>query len=546
MTQPEPPQDWRIDEQQLGELNFLLQRQGDVLVYNCVTRTAQESKLFPVLPYLMNVMVESYYRFPDIIREASPHVTPEEIGHRSREVSCNLSGLTSWATLNYYLNGRSWLIRMGLQRPEDNLEDLWTVADWWLRFQRSYRRNGGHVNTLDAWDMHQQHPERTLQVFEADAFGVDDRLRAATSRFLAIATQYSFLVNCESRSGLQASGPYRIGGERVMHTRDFFNLAECDFSWLDGVASQVPYNNLTMVLITDGVRVEVAEWGTAYTTPEEISGQIIGVGLYASDYLTDRYLPVGMSSPAELADTLNSLADVCSKAIRELYTRYAGMTFTQLIEAGVYTYLSAANGISHVAGIYRQSQWEFIDDRARRFWPLMNEEYALDSYLDNFALLQGSNGSAHEYHLEPVPYRSWRPGHGDLPGPGRNAFLVSRHVLSDHDYSARANPSGSSDFHGTSSLPSKSTPYNTTLGPLTEEQANEAARAFSSPLFEPPWVSVDDEWVKWHSRDLEVDALYRYAQRDSRLLQERGSDLVRADLDDIRRAAGEQPWGAPA
>ena len=85
--------EWQIDEQQLAELNVVLQRAEDVLVYNCVTRSAQESKLFPVMPYLMNVMVETYYRYPEVIREALQHVTPEQIGDRSREVSTNYSSL---------------------------------------------------------------------------------------------------------------------------------------------------------------------------------------------------------------------------------------------------------------------------------------------------------------------------------------------------------------------------------------------------------------------------------------------------------------------
>ena len=42
------------------------------------------------------------------------------------------------------------------------------------------------------------------------------RLRAATTKFMASATQYSFLVNCESRSGLAAAGPYRLGGGVLM------------------------------------------------------------------------------------------------------------------------------------------------------------------------------------------------------------------------------------------------------------------------------------------------------------------------------------------
>lgn len=535
--------DWQIDEEQLSRLNLLLQRSGDSLVHNCVTRTAQESKLFPVLPYLMNVMMETYYRYPDVIREASQHISPEELGRRCRESSHYLSALTSWATLNYFLNGRALLIRLGLYRPEDNLEDLWTVADWWIRFEGAYRQAEGHVLALDGGDMLKIHQEHTLQVFEADAYEVDEALLKATTTFMSSATQYSFLVNCESRSGLAASGPYRLTDHLLLHVRDFMNLAECDFSWVDGIAASMPYNNLTVSLITEDVRIEVTDWGTAYTVPEEYSQQIRGVGLYTSDFLTDGYLPVGMGSREELTSTLLELAQACTKATRELYSRYAGFTNVQMTEAGVYTYLSAANGIAHAAGTYRQDQWEFIDDRVRRLWPIFNEEYAMDAYIDHFALLQGRNSAWNDYYIDTVPYASWRGGSEPVPPSGRNALVVSRRVLTNDDYSRRVNPNGAADWHGTSSLPPKRSTFTTSRGRLGESELNAAARSFTSPVLDEPWASIDDAWVKWHWTDDDVDALYRHTQRNSRLLGAAGSSLRRADIDRIRSAAGERPWG---
>ena len=535
--------EWTIDEAQLNRLNLLLQHSGDVLVHNCVTRTAQESKLFPVLPYLMNVMMETYYRYPDVIREASQYISPEELGHRARESTHYLSALTSWATMNYYLNGRALLIRLGLYRPEDNLEDLWTMADWWTRFQGAYRGAEGHAWAFDGRDVLKIHQEHTLQVFEADAYEVDAALLSAVNKFMSAATQYSFLVNCESRSGLQAAGPYRISDSLLMHTRDFINLSECDFSWLDGIGAPIPHNSLTVALITDDVRIEVTDWGTAYTVPEEYSGRIRGVGLYTSDFLIDGYLPVGMGSRAELTETLLELADLCAKATRELYSRYAGFTNVQMTEAGVYTYLSAANGIAHAAGTYRQDQWEFIDDRMRRLWPVFNEEYAMDAYIDHFALTTGRNSAWNEYYMDTVPYGAWRSGSGPLPGHGRNAMLVSARVLRDDDYPRRVNPRGTTDWKGSSSLPAKTSTYTTTQGRLTQDELNAAARAFSSPLFDEPWRDIDDAWVKWNWADGDVDSLYRHVQRHSRLISDRGSSLRRDDIAGIRVGAGERPWG---
>jgi hypothetical protein len=536
--------EWRIDERQLLELNAHLQRTDDVLIHNCLTRTAQESKLFPIMPYLMMCFYDAYYRFPDLLREATQALSPEDMGHRARESGTRLSNLALWGTLNFYLNGRTSLIKSGLLRAEDNLEDLWFMVDFHHRFMRAYHRNAGQVWTLDSWDIAQRHDERTLQVFEADAFEADGALRHAAAKFVAAGTQYNFLVHCESRLGLQASGPYNLGGQRLLHTRDFQNMAECDFSWLDGVAEGVTHNDLTIALITDGVAVEITDWATAYTTPEDYQDRIIGVGLYAADFLTDGYVPVGMDSARDLTDTLGALTEEITQATRRLYSRFAEMTFDQMVEAGIYVYFQAPIDAAHMAGTFKQSDWEFIDERTRRLWPVFNEEYSLDAYVSHFAVMDGMLAAQNDYYLHPVSYAVWRRGggKGDLPAPGRNANLVPARVLTGDDYPRRVNPGGLADATGTSSLPAKSARYTTTAGRLTEDELNERARAFRSPLLEAPWRHIDEQTIKWHWQEPEVDALYRYTQEGSRLLRHRGASLRREDLDRIRREAGERPW----
>jgi len=88
--------EWAITEEQLGRVNRFLQSSGDQMIHNCLTRTAQESKLFPIMPYLQLNFFEAYYRFPDQLRRASEVISPEDCGHRARNATCNLGRLTSW------------------------------------------------------------------------------------------------------------------------------------------------------------------------------------------------------------------------------------------------------------------------------------------------------------------------------------------------------------------------------------------------------------------------------------------------------------------
>lgn len=536
--------EWRPDdEQQLLELNTRLQRIDDVLIHNCLTRTAQESKLFPLMPYLMLCFFDAYYRFPDLLRKATAVMTPEQLGHRARESGCRLNTLNLWGTLNFYLNGRTCLIKNGLLRPQDNLEDLWFMVDFHHRFLQAYRRSPAQLWSLDANDIGQTHEERVLQVFEADAFEADEALRLAASKFIANGTQYNFLVHCESRMGLHSCGPYNLGGERLLHTREFNDMSECDLSWLDGVGDGVTHNNLTITLITEGVGVEITDWGTAYTTPESYQEKVIGVGLYTSDFLTDGYIPVGMDSAAELTATLEEFTAEIQAATRKLYSRFAEMSADQLIEGGIYTYFHVPSEALHLAGVYDQADWEFIDERSRRFWPLYNEEYALDAYISHFMTMDGMLAGQSDYYLHPVSYGVWRRNGagGPLPPPGRNATLVPASVLIDDDYPRRANPNGLKDAVGTTSLPQKSAPYSFAEGKLTMDEMNRRAAEFHSKATDE-WLHLDEAVVRFGWRDAEVDAMYKHAQSSSRLLRDRGASLRRADLERIRAEAGERPW----
>lgn len=542
--------EWKIDEEQLYTVNSMIQRVDHVLLRNLMTRTAQESALFPLMPYIDLSFNEAYYRYPDILRETMKYVTPEQVAHRTREVSTSFTRMRAFSTLDFYLLGRINLIRLGLLCPEDNLEDLWLVCNWWQRYMNAFSREYAHAYAMDASDIAPHHPERVLQVFEADAFScdADEALRQSAAKFLATATTYNFLAHCECRLGQQGAGPYNLGGDRLMHIRDFTNMADGDFSWLDGMAEDIPYQNLSVCLITSGVAVDVTDFGSTYTVPEDYQSKVVGVGLYTSDFLSERYEPVGMGSAKELRETFDNLVEVLNEAIRKVYKRVVAMSARQRIDAGMFVYTQLPVGVTQIAGTYRYSDWEFVDERNERLRGLFNEEFAMDAYLENYAALLGKQGSATEYYLHPEYYNLWRKGGrtagSPLPHPGREAILVSSSVLKDHDYSRRVNERGLDSCNGESSLPAKSGRYLTSRGLLTEDELNQAARAFRPKTEQDPWVHMDDQWVKYHWQTAEADELYRHTQQSSRLLRDRGASLRRADLDQIRQDAGETLWGA--
>ena len=75
-----------ISYSQLLETNALIQQLSDESYWLCVTRTVQESKLFPVSPYMLLSYFMAFYRYPELVRKVDAHLPAEEIGDRMRNM----------------------------------------------------------------------------------------------------------------------------------------------------------------------------------------------------------------------------------------------------------------------------------------------------------------------------------------------------------------------------------------------------------------------------------------------------------------------------
>ena len=171
---------------------------------------------------------------------------------------------------------------------------------------------------------------------------------------MAAASQYGFLISCESRISLHNSGPYKLADDREMIVRDFMDLSESDFPWLDDVAKEMPYNNLTVTMaVKDCHFYLVDDWGSfEVETGIHRRTNWSGVGLYTSDTLSDGYLPVAMGSREELTACFKPLTDKIKDANNKLWRRVAGWSRDQMIDAGAITYFSIIKDLAHVAGVY--------------------------------------------------------------------------------------------------------------------------------------------------------------------------------------------------
>jgi len=511
---------------QLLDANAWIRKMSDSFYWQCTTRTVQESKLFPVNPYIALSYFNCWYRYPELLRKIDANMPAEEIGDRARETSSYVNTITAGIISQFYLGGRQYLMDMGMLKPTDAIDDVMFVLDFSRRLNLSLHRNNGHMIPSDCNHRAQILPERVTQVFEADALGMTpgDRLHTSLGHFMATASAYAFLKQCENRLGLNNSGPYRTRGGNEMLVRDFNDLAECDLPWLDGIAKDIEHNNLSVVVTLKDTHFNIVDdWASFEATPSYDANNILSVGLYTSDYLSDGFIPVHMDSASDLADYLDHTRDLMSTATTELWKEMAGWTRDQMIDAGLLIYYNVVKDMAHMAGVYEQDDWWTVEDRVQRLKPLFNDEYGNHSIAELVGFISLSSQQNSEYHMAK---------HSDARGEMWSPIPYS--VLTDEEWTHSVGPIRG----GSTSLPRKTGLYTTTRGKLTQEQCNQLAREVHRTVGHTDRRFLDDTWVKSHYDDPRADALYAVNQANSAVLDGKGAGLTEADVEDLRAAAG--------
>lgn len=506
----------------LLETNNFLRHLSDTTYWLCITRTVQQSKLFPMNPYMLLSYLNSFYRTPTLLREIDAAMPAEELGDRAREASFKVNTVNAaWGMPTFYLLGREMLVNWGLLAPQDAADDVMDVLDFSRRFNLAYHRNDGHLTNKEFGDRSQLLPERTLQVMEADMHGVTpgDRLHEATVKLLAQLSQYAFLSHCECRVGIHNSGPYDFGNSRQMIMRDFFDLTEGDYPWLDGIATDLPLNNLSIPIVYKDTNFHLMDdWASFEAEPSYSANNIVAVGMYTSDALTDGYQQVGMESTDQLAETMESYRQILADATTALWKRIATWSREQMIDAGALVYSSAPKDFAHMAGVYRQSDWLELDERVQRFKPLMNDEFGANFLGELVGMLSLPNQKTNEYSM--ARYSS----------ANQNMITgIPYDILRNRERYA-ASVGDRSTFAGSSSLPAKGGVWTTSAGRIGIDEYNEKARGFTPSFQDERYRFLDEEWIKRNHGTPTADELYAISQRGSRNLAGKGSALLRTDL----------------
>ncbi len=312
-------------------------------------RTALESKIIPVSAYIVTACIESFLRYPEMIRIIDAARPAEAIGAAARRPGCRVNTVHLWSIVNFWLIGRKVYEMIDPALAHD-LDNAYTVLDFWERAAKGFRGDG----TRHAADNGVAGAYRgdTLTQLMAGVTPVGDPdLRAAIRSLNATLVAYLFLLYFDTRVGHGDTGPYALPGGRVLLVRDFYALGRSDFPWSD-VADGVPYRNLTAAMVLEGVTVDrITDFGTSYTTPEDFVDHLVGYGLYTTDDM-----PAGGLRPIPLEE-MTSIVTAVRAAQSAHYRNIAAMSRDDKIRCGAYVYFSFLRPFALEAGVADRLDW---------------------------------------------------------------------------------------------------------------------------------------------------------------------------------------------
>jgi hypothetical protein len=358
----------RIETRPLGagwdrdETNRWIRYHAEVAAELTRQRTALESALIPITAYITISGVEAYRRYPDLMREIADAMPPEEIGRAGHGVGNQIDNVRMWALANFPNVGRMVLGPVGMLDPDEDLERMAVIMDFWKRAAGAYRFGDG---TYQAWDAGgSATPYRAIvdDIVAGCAPVRDEAHRDRVGRFNALMTSFVFLLWFDTRSGFQDSGPYELRDGRTVLLRAFKDFGGSSFfPWASTIADQMPFTDVLAAFVLDGVSLRITDFGTSLTDPDDYLGRAVAFGLF--DTSGGRLDPIG-------DDGLDALATAAKTAQKLLYRMIAGMERRAKIDAGAYVYFTFLRPFAQVAGIDDLLDWTVPRD-STDLYPLL-------------------------------------------------------------------------------------------------------------------------------------------------------------------------------
>ena len=279
------------------------------------------------------------------LREVAALLSPEEVGRRMKVVGSRPYYLQLFLLLQDTLGARQQrLLELGLREgdvfPEERLDDVLFVADFWERSSRAYR-NDGKLLPDEAGGTQAILAEETLDEVRGLLVPVGEQDYGAARRLAATLDAYCFVAHGEQRDGTFGHGPYGGEGGRVLFLKEFNDLRNSFLPWARTRASNV-YGNVAVAYECRDVGVRCNMFGGLVTDPLEFDDRIERFAILTREGGTLRALDPAGWSEAERR---------CSDATTEIYFAIVDWPDRFRVEYGAYLFANHVKPFLDLAGI---------------------------------------------------------------------------------------------------------------------------------------------------------------------------------------------------
>jgi hypothetical protein len=308
-------------------------------------RGAMRSVLFDMLRRSLLGWQLKYDYEPGFLREVAEVMPPEEVGRRMKVPGSRPYYLQLFLLLQDTLGARQQrLLELGLSEgdpfPEERLDDLLFVADFWERASRTYR-NDGLLVPDEAGGTQPILDEPSLAAVRALLQPADTDALKAARRLAATLEAWCFVAHGEQRDGIFGHGPYPGEAGRVLLFREFNDLRNTFLPW---VTETIPNEHANVVFAFEcrDVRVRCDMFGGLVTDPLEFHDRVERFAVLTRESGELRSL-----APA----TWDATRERAAEATNEIYFRIVEWEPAYRYEYGAYLFANHVKAFLDLAGI---------------------------------------------------------------------------------------------------------------------------------------------------------------------------------------------------
>lgn len=181
-------------------------------------QTEGENSLIPRQEYECTGFLQCWLQYPRFLDAITAELGVDGIvevcGAPRREPASKLNHVHAWALAQMPLIGRGLAVALGLERPDERLDELNTVIQFARRMMHGVHGPGPSFLSARGYAPRLL-PEHWIERFVADHEPLDDPDRLAAFRqFNAQTELFGFLLHFDARSALCDTGPYIPGSAR--------------------------------------------------------------------------------------------------------------------------------------------------------------------------------------------------------------------------------------------------------------------------------------------------------------------------------------------